>query len=133
MSDEQNHNDPLERLFRKKAEEYNISYREEDWLKLEKQLDARDMKLYYRRRLRWLAAAAILIFSLIGYYTVQNHNKINELTEQLNQNEAVEQNDQPLSSNSQGDTAIAENQINESAGGTEGVQENEDTVPGNVE
>lgn len=130
MSDEQNHNDPLERLFRKKAEEYNISYREEDWLKLEKQLDARDMKLYYRRRLRWLAAASILIFSLIGYYTVQNHNKINELTEQLNQSEAVEQNDQPVGSNTQEDIAIAENQTNEPEGVAEGVQENEDTIAG---
>ncbi len=83
MSDEQNHNDPLERLFRKKVEEYNISYREEDWLKLEKKLDARDTKLYYRRRLRWLVAASILILSLIGYYTVQNHNKINELTDKI--------------------------------------------------
>ena len=92
MNDEQNHNDPIERLFREKADEYDISYREEDWLKLEKQLDARDMKLYYQRRLRWLAAASILILSLIGYYTFQNHNKLNELTEQLNQ---IEQNVQP--------------------------------------
>lgn len=95
MNDEQNHNDPIERLFREKAGEYDISYREEDWLKLEKQLDARDMKLYYQRRLRWLAAASILILSLIGYYTIQNHNQINQLAEQLNQNEAVEQSEQP--------------------------------------
>jgi hypothetical protein len=94
MSDEQNHNDPLERLFRKKSEEYNISYREEDWLNLEKQLDAHDMKLYYQRRLRWLAVASILILSLIGFYTFQNHNKINELTAQLNQSEQVQQDDQ---------------------------------------
>ena len=91
MSDEQNHNDPLERLFRKKAEEYNISYREEDWLNLEKKLDARDMKLYYRRRLRWLAAASFLILSLLGYFTLQNYNRINELAGQFNQTEEVEQ------------------------------------------
>lgn len=95
MNDEQNHNDPIERLFREKADEYDISYREEDWLKLEKQLDARDMKLYYQRRLRWLAAASILILSLIGYYTIQNHNQINQLAEQLNENETVEQSEQP--------------------------------------
>lgn len=95
MNDEYNHNDPIERLFREKADEYDISYREEDWLKLEKQLDARDVKLYYQRRLRWLAAASILILCLIGYYTIQNRNQINQLTEQLNQNEAVEQSEQP--------------------------------------
>jgi len=95
MSNQENQNDPLERLFRKKAEEYNFSYREEDWLKLEKQLDARDMKLYYRRRFRWLAAASVLILSLIGYYTFQNHNKINQLTEQLNQQEVIQQNEEP--------------------------------------
>lgn len=113
MSEEQNHNDPLERLFRKKSEEYNISYREEDWLNLEKQLDARDMKLYYRRRLRWLAAASILILSLIGYYTFQNHNKIKKLTEQLNQSEQVQQNDPASNSTSQEGLALAENESND--------------------
>lgn len=95
MNDENNHNDPIERLFREKAGEYDISYREEDWLKLEKQLDARDVKLFYQRRLRWLAAASILIISLIGYYTIQNNNKISQLAEQLNQNEAIQQSEQP--------------------------------------
>lgn len=93
MNDEQNHNDPIERLFREKAGEYDISYREEDWLKLEKKLDARDLKLYYRRRLRWLAAASILLISLIGYYTYQNHSKLNQLAEQLNQEQRIEQRD----------------------------------------
>lgn len=124
MSDEQNHNDPLERLFRKKAEEYDISYREEDWLKLEKKLDARDTKIYYRRRLRWLAAASILILSLIGYYTVQNHNKINELTEQLNQTEQIQPNDQPV--NPQENPVLTENESgesNEQANGNESPDE----------
>lgn len=112
MSDEKNHNDPLERLFRKKAEEYDISYREEDWLKLEKELDARDMKIYYRRRIRWLAAASILTLSLIGYYTIQNHNKINELTEQLNQTEQVQPNDQLI--NPQENLGLTENETAES-------------------
>lgn len=96
MNDENNHNDPIERLFREKADEYDISYREEDWLELEKQLDARDLKLFYQRRLRWLAAASILILSLIGYYTIQNNNKINQLAEQMNQSEAVQQSEQPV-------------------------------------
>lgn len=129
MSDEQNHNDPLERLFRKKAEEYNISYREEDWLKLEKKLDARDMKLYYRRRFRWLAAASILILCLIGYYTVQNHNKINELTEQLNQNEMIEQSGPPA--NSPEESVLAENDTNEASGETEATEENGDLTSPN--
>lgn len=95
MNDENKHNDPIERLFREKAgEEYNISYREEDWLKLEKKLDARDLQRSYRRKFGWLAAASVLILALIGYYTVQNHNKISELTEQLNQNESIQQDQQ---------------------------------------
>lgn len=92
MNEQNNHNDPIERLFREKADEYDITYREEDWLKLEKQLDARDMQRGYRRKLGWLAAASVLILSLIGYYTIQNNNKINQLTEQLNQNEEIQQN-----------------------------------------
>ncbi len=131
MSDEQNHNDPLERLFRKKSEEYNISYREEDWLKLEKQLDARDTKLYYQRRVRWLVAASILILSLIGYYTVQNHNKINQLTEQLNQSEQIQQNDQSTNPNSGEDLALAENQSDETNNQTEISGESEDAVTPN--
>lgn len=123
MSDEQNQNDPLERLFRKKSEEYNISYREEDWLNLEKQLDAHDMKLYYRRRLRWLAAASILILSLIGYYTFQNHNKINELTAQLNQSEQVQQNNQ--TANPQEGLILAENESGEPNDQAEAIDESE--------
>jgi len=129
MSDEQNHNDPLERLFRKKAEEYDISYREEDWLKLEKKLDARDTKIYYRRRFRWLAAASILILSLIGYYTVQNHNKINELTEQLNQTEQVQPDDQPVSP--QENLALTKRETaesNDQANGDEEAIESEDSA-----
>lgn len=133
MSDEQNHNDPLERLFRKKSEEYNISYREEDWQNLEKQLDARDMKLYYRRRLRWLAAASILFLSLIGYYTIQNHNKINELTEQLNQSEQVQQNESTANTNSQEGLALAQNESNEETEQAEAVEENDQSVALNEE
>lgn len=131
MSDEQNHNDPLERLFRKKSEEYNISYREEDWLNLEKQLDAHDMKLYYRRRLRWLAAASILILSLIGYYTIQNHNKINQLTEQLNQTEQIQQNDQTTDSNSREDLVLAENESDEQSDPIEDIEETSNGVTTN--
>ena len=91
MNEEHKHNDPIERLFREKADEYDISYREEDWLKLEKKLEARDLRRYYRRRLHWLAAASILLISLIGYYTYQNHSKLNQLAEQLNQDEFIEE------------------------------------------
>lgn len=91
MNDEKNHNDPIERLFREKADQYDISYREEDWLKLEKQLDVQDMQRSYRRKLAWMTAASILILALIGYFTIENRNQINQLTEQLNQNEAIQQ------------------------------------------
>lgn len=120
MNNENKSNDPIERLFREKAEEYNISYREEDWLKLEKQLDVRDMQLYYRRRIRWLAAASVLILSLIGYYTLQNSQQINQLAEQMNQTEVVEQNE-PQSG---GETAAGRNDdSNQTASGQESTDE----------
>lgn len=36
------HKDPIEKLFQKNAREYEISYREEDWLKLKRRLELRD-------------------------------------------------------------------------------------------
>lgn len=94
MSEEKNNNDPIEKLFREKAEEYDISYREEDWLKLEKKLDLRNAQSVYRQRLRWLAAASILIISLLGYFTFKNYNSINQLAQQLNE-ETPSQSEQP--------------------------------------
>ncbi len=95
MADENNNNDSFEGFFRKKAEEYDISYREQDWLKLEKKLDVRDAQLSYQRKVRWIAAASILIVAVLGYFTYQNYNKINHLNQLLNEELAArqEQND----------------------------------------
>lgn len=70
--------DPLEEYFRNKAEEPDISYQEEDWLKLEKQLDLIEAKRTYRIRVGWLAAASFLILSMLGYFTLQNHQRLNQ-------------------------------------------------------
>lgn len=83
MSDK-NKKDPIEQLFQEKAEKYNISYHEEDWQKLEKRLDNLDQQ-YVNRKKRWtVAAAVILVFSLLAYSNYQNYLKINELNEKLN-------------------------------------------------
>src|SRR5690625_4577866 len=87
---ENNNKDPVENLFRKKAEEYDISYREEDWLKLEKQLDRQEQQRAAQKK-RWLVAAALFfIFSLLGYAVYQNYQGINRLNEQLSDRESVE-------------------------------------------
>lgn len=80
---ENNNKDPIENLFRKKAEEYDISYREEDWLKLEQQLEQQERHHATQKR-RWLVAAAVLLlFSLLGYAVYQNYQGINRINEQL--------------------------------------------------
>jgi len=87
-----NNNDPLEELFKSKSEQYDISYREEDWQALEHRLDAADAQRTQRNR-RWLTAAAVLIvFSLLGYFTYQNYQQINSLNEQLSQTEQTTNN-----------------------------------------
>lgn len=85
MSNEKHeHNDDsLERLFQKKAGDYDIPYREEDWLNLKNQLDLYDAKRVYKRRFLWLAAASLLIVSIFGYFTYDHHTRINELSGQL--------------------------------------------------
>lgn len=85
MSENQQYDDPLEQFFRKKAGEYNVSYREEDWNKLEKELDLRDLKSAYRTKVRLLAAAALLIISLLGYFTLENHLALNEIRQQISE------------------------------------------------
>lgn len=82
-----NNKDPIERLFRKKADEYDISYREEDWQKLESKLDASDAYLAYRRKLTWLTAASLLIISALGYFTYDNYSRLNDLHQQLSEAE----------------------------------------------
>lgn len=87
---ENNNKDPIENLFRKKAEEYDISYREEDWLKLEKQLDQQEQQRAAQKK-RWIAAAIIFfLFSLLGYAVYQNYQGINRINEQLSDQESVE-------------------------------------------
>lgn len=88
MSEEQ-HNDPLEEFFQKKAREYDISYREEDWNALEERLDKVDARRASSRRWQMAAAAAFLLVALLGYFTYQNYRQINSLNRQLSQNEQV--------------------------------------------
>ncbi|MEX0769856.1 MAG: hypothetical protein WD035_03930 [Balneolaceae bacterium] len=95
MSGDQNEKDSFEEFFQKKAEEYDIPYREEDWMKLKKKLDLQDAKINYRKRVRWIAAAAVLIVSLLGYFTYENHNRLNQISRQLN-DEVTSETEQPL-------------------------------------
>jgi hypothetical protein len=83
MSDNKRHKDSLENLFQKKAKEYDIRFREEDWYKLEKELDTMDAIIGYKRKIALMAAAAILIISLLGYFTFENYNKLNRIADQL--------------------------------------------------
>lgn len=85
MADKRRHEDSLERFFQKKAGEYDIPYREEDWQKLEKQLDIRDLQMAHRRKMSWIAAAAVLILSVLGFFTYQNHNRLNDISQQINE------------------------------------------------
>lgn len=84
MADDKHNKDPLEHFFQKKSDEFDIPFREEDWLKLEKTLEVRDIQLTYRNRTRWLAAASVLIFSMLGYFTYDNHNRLNDMGQHLN-------------------------------------------------
>lgn len=83
MSTKDEHNDPLEQLFRKKAEEYDISYREEDWLDMEKKLDRMQAAKTRQRRTYLAAAAVLLLVSTMGYFIYQNSNEIDRLNRQL--------------------------------------------------
>ena len=75
--------DPIEKLFRDGSEEYDIPFREEDWNRLEKDLDLIDARRLYRQRLTAVAAAALLLLSLLGYLTYDNYQRINDLQEIL--------------------------------------------------
>ncbi|REL32871.1 hypothetical protein DYD21_13690 [Rhodohalobacter sp. SW132] len=81
--DRNDQNDPFERYFKKKSAEYDISYNENDWHKLEKRLDLLDAKIASKNRTRMVAAAAILIISLLGYFTYENHTRLNQISDQL--------------------------------------------------
>lgn len=73
----------LEELFKRKAGEYDIPFNEEDWNTLERRLDERVRQRTASNRRKWLAAAAIFLLSLIGYFTYRNTIQINRLTQQL--------------------------------------------------
>lgn len=88
MADNQ-YNDPLERFFRKKAGEYNIQYNEKDWLKLESRLDKADSNRANQRRWQLAAAAVLLLFSVLGYITYEQQQKINQLNERLTNAENI--------------------------------------------
>lgn len=83
MSDKNYDNDPIERFFRKKAQNYDISYNEEDWLELENRLDKADQQLANRRWRQMAAAAIALLFAVLAFFTYQQQLKINELSTQL--------------------------------------------------
>jgi hypothetical protein len=83
MPDDKDHKDFIEKLFQQKADEFDIPYREEDWLKLEKKLDIRDLQLAHRKKIAWLTAATLLIISMLGYFTLDNYQRINELSRQI--------------------------------------------------
>lgn len=85
MADNTNKNDAFEKFFKKKAEEYDIDYSEQDWLKLERKLDLKDAQISYQRKVRWIAAASLLIIGLLGYFTYDNYNKINQLDQLINE------------------------------------------------
>ena len=77
MSDSER--DPLEQFFRRKASEYEIPFREEDWLKLEQMLELRKMQRLYRLRLRRLGMAALLLIGVMGYFIYDNSNRIHRI------------------------------------------------------
>lgn len=80
---EKNNQNSFENFFHDKAKEYNIPFNEGDWLHLEKKLDLRDAQIAYRNKVRWITAAALLIISFMGYFTYENHNRLNQISQQL--------------------------------------------------
>lgn len=130
MSDNKNINDSFERFFRKKADEYDITYKETDWKELEGRLDRLDQQRAGLLK-RFLAAAAVLlIFSLLGYFIFENYLKINQLEEQLS-NQQV----QSLPDNSQPDAESSKESSNSKFGGTiaESDKKNEASSPSSLQ
>lgn len=83
MADVEKNNDPLERFFKNHSSDYDIDYNEQDWQKLEKKLDLADEKYAYQQRIRWMAAAAVLLFCFLAYFTYQNYSSIKQISDQL--------------------------------------------------
>jgi hypothetical protein len=86
MPDNQHHNDSLEHLFRKTSDEYDITFHEDDWHRMEEKLDLRDAQLSYKRKVQWIAAAAVLIIAVLGYFTYENHTRLNQINDQIAEN-----------------------------------------------
>ncbi len=85
MSDQPEHTDPIDRLFKKKAEDHEIPFREEDWNRMEQQLDSAMPAGSADSTFRWLAAAALLLAAMLGYFTYDNHQRLQELDQQVTQ------------------------------------------------
>ena len=118
MTENNSHNDPFDDLFRRNEDHMDIQYQEEDWLKLEKELNKHDAKLAYRRRLGYIAAAAILLISFIGYLTFDNHSRLNQLDRLME--EQMTSNDEPSDSGRQA-TPGADNSTENEVGGDTGA------------
>lgn len=83
MQEEDKNPDAIDRLFQKKADEYQIPFREEDWNRLEKRLELHDMQIAYQHKFRLAVAALILILSTAGYFIFDHNNRLNRLTDQI--------------------------------------------------
>lgn len=90
MNNEEKHTDPIERFFEEKTGDYDIPYEESDWEKLEKRLDEADAQYYRRRRMTLAAAVAALLIAVLAYFTYQNHEALNRLSEQLKEQQITQ-------------------------------------------
>ncbi|WP_340106977.1 porin family protein [Rhodohalobacter sp. 8-1] len=123
MSEKKNNNDPFSELFKRDGAEYDIPYREADWLKLEKKLDLRDAKMAYRRKVAIITAAAFLIISFLGYFTYENYVNINQLNQVLE--DQIATNDSAQDSNSSRENSTADHSQEGQANLTESSESNE--------
>ena len=114
MTENNSHNDHFDDLFRRNEDHMDIQYQEEDWLKLEEKLDRQETKLAYRRRLGYIAAAAILLISAIGYLTFDNYSRLNQLDRLME--EQMTLNDRPTDSGRQETPGAADSTENEFGG-----------------
>lgn len=90
MPEQNDNQDPIEEFFERKLWDYKVPFRESDWMDLEDRLDIRDRQRTRNRRRRWMAAAAIVFLALLGYFTYQNYNQINEINRQLQAEQPVD-------------------------------------------
>lgn len=126
MSEKKNNNDPFSKLFKRDGAEYDIPYREEDWLKLEKKLDLRDAKMAYRRKVAIIAAAAVLIISFLGYFTYENYVNINQLNQVLE--DQIATNDSAQDNNSSRENSTADQSQGRQTNLTQSSESNENTL-----